>query len=88
MHLEVSLQKKNKHKKQKNQDFKTLLKNRMLFEACLNRENSNWFYEQFSIGDRKKRVCFIFVFCFVFGKGLRVSIGCLVRECSLTIYLI
>lgn len=43
MHLEVSLQKKNKHKKQKNQDFKTLLKNRMLFEACLNRENSNWF---------------------------------------------
>lgn len=44
MHLEVSLQKKtNKQEKQKNQDFKTLLKNRMLFEACLNRENSNWF---------------------------------------------
>ena len=44
MHLEVSLQKKKTNrKKQKNQDFKTLLKNRMLFEACLNRENSNWF---------------------------------------------
>lgn len=43
MHLEVSLQKKKQTEKTKNQDFKTLLKNRMLFEACLNRENSNWF---------------------------------------------